>query len=257
MRILMVGDVVGRPGRRGVQRHLPGLRSEHNIHLVIANGENAAGGRGITPDTAAELFGSGVDVITSGNHVWDQKQSLQYLDQDVPIIRPLNYPPGVPGRGSVVHKGVRVINLTGRLFMDPVDSPFQAIDRLLQEDGETSFPTIIDFHAEASSEKQALAWHLDGRVTAVLGTHTHVATADGRLLPKGTAYVGDVGMVGPWNSIIGAKVEPVVTHFLTQLPAHFDTADGPIVFNAVLLEVDPHSGRAINIQRMDANLEGS
>lgn len=255
MRILMVGDVVGRPGRRGVQKHVPELRKQHNIDVVIANGENAAGGRGITPTTAAEIFGGGVDVITSGNHVWDQKVSRQYLDEDVSVIRPLNYPLGVPGRGSLVHKGLRVVNLTGRLFMDAVDSPFQAIDRLLQEDEGAAFATVIDFHAEASSEKQALAWYLDGRVSAVLGTHTHVPTADARILPKGTAYIGDVGMVGPRNSVIGARVEPVVSHFLTQLPAHFDIADGPVVFNAVLLEIDPHSGGAINIQRMDAILE--
>ncbi|MCL4534157.1 MAG: TIGR00282 family metallophosphoesterase [Bacteroidetes bacterium] len=255
MRILMVGDVVGRPGRRGVQRYLPELCQQHRVDFVIANGENAAGGRGITPATAAELFSAGVDVITTGNHVWDQKESRDYLAQDVLVIRPLNYPQGVPGRGSLVHKGVRVVNLTGRVFLDPVDSPFQAIDRLLEENDAQSPIIIVDFHAEASSEKQALAWYLDGRVSAVLGTHTHVPTADGRVLPKGTAYVGDVGMVGPWNSIIGAKPEPVISHFLTQLPAHFDIADGPIVFNAVLIEIDPLSGGAISIERLDAVLE--
>ncbi len=258
MRILMVGDVVGRPGRRGVQRQVPVLRADLSPDLVIANGENAAGGRGITPATAQELLDAGVDVITTGNHVWDQKQSRQYLDTEAPIIRPLNYPPGVPGRGSLIHRGIRIVNISGRLFLDPIDDPFQVMDRLLRETGGTgseTAATVVDFHAEASSEKQAMAWYLDGRVSAVLGTHTHVPTADARILPGGTAYISDVGMVGPYNSVIGAKIDPVIHHFLTQLPAHFDIADGPIVFNAVLIEIDPLSGRAISIRRIDSLLD--
>jgi 2',3'-cyclic-nucleotide 2'-phosphodiesterase len=255
LRVLMVGDVFGKPGRRGVQRLLPSLRQEHRIDLVIANGENLAGGRGMTSATAAEIFSAGVDVITSGNHVWDQKESREYLAQAPRVLRPGNYPPEAPGRGSLVHQGVRVVNLSGRVFLNSLDCPFHTIDRLLQSDEDPTSVTFVDFHAEASSEKQALAWYLDGRVSAVLGTHTHTPTADARILPKGTAYIGDVGMVGAWNSIIGSKIEPVVDHFITQMPMHIEVADGPVVFNSVLVEVDPLSGHAIEIRRIDSILE--
>jgi 2',3'-cyclic-nucleotide 2'-phosphodiesterase len=251
----MVGDVFGKPGRSGLQQTLPALREEHSVDLVIANGENAAGGRGLTPATAAEIFAAGVDVITTGNHIWDQKDARTYLNEAPMVIRPLNYPPEAPGRGFVIHRGVRIVNLSGRIFLNPLDCPFHSIDRLLQSDDSGAIITIIDFHAEASAEKQALAWYLDGRVSAVLGTHTHVPTADGRILPKGTAYIGDVGMVGPWNSIIGSAIKPIVEHFITQLPLRVEVASGPVAFNSVLVDVDPLTGSATDIRRIDSIIE--
>jgi hypothetical protein len=251
----MVGDVFGKPGRRGLQRVLPGIKEAQRIDLVIANGENAAGGRGLTSATAAEIFASGVDVITTGNHIWDQKEARQYLEEATAVIRPLNYPPEVPGRGYLLYRGVRVINLSGRIFLNPLDCPFHCIDWLLDTNEVDSAITIVDFHAEASAEKQAMAWYLDGRVSAVLGTHTHVPTSDARILPKGTAFVSDVGMVGPWNSIIGSKIAPVINHFITQLPLHIEVADGPIVFNSVLVNIDPSTGNATEIRRIDSILE--
>jgi len=255
MRILMVGDVVGRPGRRAVAEVLPRLRAQHQVDLVIANGENAAGGRGLTPATATELFGSGVDVLTSGNHIWKQKEILPLLDTDSPIIRPLNYPEGVPGRGFLTRGPVLIVNLLGRMYLDHVDCPFAAIDDLLSR--ETAPCVVVDMHAETTSEKAALAWHLDGRVTAVLGTHTHVPTADARILPQGTAFVTDVGMVGPRDSVLGVRVDRVVEHFRTRLPARFQVASGPVQFNAVLVEADTDSGRALHIVRVDEFVHGS
>ena len=249
MRILMIGDVVGRPGRHTVAEVLPRLRAQYRVDLTIANGENAAGGRGLTPDTAAELFAAGVDVLTSGNHIWKQKEILSLLDTDAPILRPLNYPRGVPGRGFLVWGSVLVVNLMGRMFMDSLDCPFAAVDELLER--EKTPCVVVDIHAETTSEKAALAWHLDGRVTAVLGTHTHVPTADTRILPRGTAFVTDVGMVGPQDSILGVRIDAVVEHFITRLPARFNVAMGPTQFNAVLVEADPNSGQASRIIRID------
>ena len=254
MRILMIGDVVGRPGRHAVAEALPRLRAQHQVDLVIANGENAAGGRGLTPDTAAELFAAGVDVLTSGNHIWKQQEILPLLDTDAPILRPLNYPRGVPGRGFLVRGAVLVVNLMGRMFMDDLDCPFAAMDDLLAR--EKAPCVVVDVHAETTSEKAALAWYLDGRVTAVLGTHTHVPTADTRLLPRGTAFVTDVGMVGPQDSILGVRVDAVVEHFMTRLPARFHVAAGAVQFNAVLVEADSNSGRASRIVRVDELVNG-
>jgi metallophosphoesterase (TIGR00282 family) len=256
LRILMVGDVVGRPGRRAVGEVLPRLRAQHQVDIVIANGENAAGGRGLTPATAEELFVSGVDVLTSGNHIWKQKEILPLLDTDVPILRPLNYPDGVPGRGFLIWDSVLVVNLMGRMFLEQVDCPFAAIDDLLSKETATH-NIVVDVHAETTSEKAALAWHLDGRVTAVLGTHTHVPTADARILPQGTAFVTDVGMVGPRDSVLGVRVDNVVEHFRTRLPARFQVAKGPVQFNAVLVEVDANSGKALRIVRIDEFVNGS
>ena len=247
----MIGDVMGSPGREAVRRVLPALRQEFDIHLVIANGENAAGGRGLTRATAEELMAAGVDVITSGNHIWDQAEMRRELDGPLPVLRPANYPQGVPGRGFLLHKGVLVFNLAGRHFMQALDCPFRAADRLLQEQGHQSKVRVVDFHAEASSEKGALGWHLDGRVSAVVGTHTHVPTADQRVLPNGTAFVGDAGMTGPYNSVIGARPDRIVAHFLTQLPARFEVADGPAVFNSVLVDIAAASGKAKQITRVD------
>jgi metallophosphoesterase (TIGR00282 family) len=255
----MIGDVVGRPGRRAVAKLTRDVRRQEQIDLVIANAENSAGGRGLTPDTADELLGSGVDVLTSGNHVFHQRDVIPYLEMDVPVLRPLNYPMGVPGRGHVVVRSasgaqVLVINLCGRVNLMDLDSPFQRIDHLLHDFVTVPPVVIVDFHAETTSEKEALGWYLDGRVSAVCGTHTHVPTADTRLLRRGTAYVTDVGMVGPYNSILGDRIEPILGHFLTQMPARFEVSDGPVVFNSVLIDVD-ETGRAQSIRRIDRVLD--
>ncbi len=253
MRVLMIGDVVGRPGRRAVAALLPSLRTELRLDLVIANGENLAAGRGITPATAQELLAAGVDVITSGNHIWDRREVFPQLDPDggLPLIRPHNYPPGAPGSGWIRRNGATIINLMGRVFMAPVaDDPFRAADALLAEIGNDG-PVILDFHAEASSEKLAIGWHLDGRVAAVVGTHTHVPTADTRVLPKGTALVCDVGMVGAKDSIIGDQVGDVLERFLTGMPNRLTVAEGPAVFNSVLIEIDPTTHLARGISRVD------
>ena len=247
----MIGDIVGRPGRQAVQKLLPGLKQQYGMGLVIANAENAAGGFGLTPATAKELLNAGVDVLTSGNHIWAQTEIIPYLDGEMPILRPLNYPPGVPGRGYIVNRQAMVVNLIGRTFMDDLDCPFRAIDQLLAEIKPKPPVIIVDFHAEATSEKVAMGWHLDGRVSAVLGTHTHVGTIDSQLLPQGTAYVTDIGMTGPINSVIGMDTEVVIQRFLTRIPHRFSVGKGKTVFNAVLVRVDDNSGRAISIDRID------
>ena len=246
----MIGDVVGRPGRRKVHQCLPGLCRDYGIDLVIANGENSAGGIGITPDTAKELFDCGVNVITSGNHVWAKKEIIPHLDSEVPILRPLNFAPGVPGRGFLKMEGVLIVNLIGRVFIGEFDCPFRAMDGLLSEIENDSKVIIVDFHAEATSEKVAMGRYLDGRVSAVLGTHTHVATADACILPKGTAYVTDVGMVGPVDSVIGVDTESAIRSFLTGMPHRFFMGEGDAGFDAVLVEVDESTGKAIGIKRI-------
>jgi len=255
LKVLFVGDIVGRLGRRTVLALLPTIRHERDVHLVVANGENAAGGRGLTLTTAEELFDAGVDVITSGNHIWEHREIYPALEGESPIVRPLNYPPGVPGHGLHVRNGVAVINLIGRTFMGlDADCPFRAADAALAG-LQGPRVVIIDIHAEATSEKVAMGWYLDGRVSAVIGTHTHVATADAHVLPKGTAFVCDVGMVGPLNSIIGMEIEPIVKRFLTQLPTRFSPVEkGPAIFNSVLLDIDEASGRALRIERIDREM---
>jgi hypothetical protein len=255
LKVLFVGDVVGRLGRRTVQTLLPAIRRETEADLVVANGENAAGGRGLTPTTAEELFDAGVDIITSGNHIWEHREIYPILEGESPILRPLNYPPGVPGHGVLVRNGVAIINLLGRTFIGvDADCPFRAADQALTSLQGTSV-IIIDIHAEATSEKAAMGWYLDGRVSAVIGTHTHVATADTHVLPRGTAFVSDVGMVGPLNSIIGMEVEPIVERFLTQLPTRFSPVEkGPAIFNSVLIDIDEASGRARSIERVDREM---
>lgn len=249
MRILMVGDVIGRPGRKAIKSLVPGLRSEYGLDLVIVNAENAAGGLGLTQATAEEILESGVDVLTSGNHIWDQKEIIPHLDGELPILRPLNYPSGVPGRGYLVRDDVLVVNLVGRTFMGSFDCPFRAMDRLLAELKAKPPVIVIDFHAEAPAEKVALGWYLDGRVSAVVGTHTHVGTVDARLLPKGTAYITDLGMTGPADSVIGDDIEAVLYRFLSQLPHRLSVGKGNVILNAVLVELD--GGQAISITRID------
>ena len=252
MNVLLIGDVMGKPGRKVVAVLLPELRKELRLDLVVANGENAAAGRGLTERTAQDLFDAGVDVITSGNHIWDQKEVIPLLDQEAPILRPINYPPGAPGRGVLTQKGVTVLNLQGRTFMPGIDCPFRAADAALAElpDGAV---ILVDMHAEATSEKQAMGRYLDGRVAAVAGTHTHVATADAWVLPGGTAYVTDLGMCGPKESIIGNEIDAVLERFLSAMPTRLPVAEKSrtLQFNSVLVEVDETTGRARAIERVD------
>jgi metallophosphoesterase (TIGR00282 family) len=234
-----------------VKEILPSLRKQYSCDFVIANGENAAGGLGLTPNTSEELFDAGVDVITSGNHIWAQKEIIPYLDNELPILRPLNYPPGVPGRGYLIFRNrMVVVNLIGRTFIGNFDCPFRAMDKLFAELESKPMVTIIDFHAEATSEKMALGRYLDGRVSAVLGTHTHVGTIDAQLLPSGTAYVTDIGMTGPVNSIIGDDTQTVLSRFLSMIPHRLTVGKGRVVFNAILVTMDEKTGLATSIERI-------
>jgi hypothetical protein len=252
--ILFVGDVTGKPGRRVLVDRLAALRRIHALDVVIANGENAAGGVGLTGGVAAELFAAGVDVLTGGNHIWQNREAYDLLDGDPRVLRPANYPAGVPGRGAAVITtpgGARlgVLNLQGRVFMSHIEDPFR-VGREQAEMLRASVPVVVvDIHAEATSEKVALGWYLDGRVSAVIGTHTHVQTADERILPGGTAYITDVGMTGPRDGIIGMAREAILERFLTQLPARFEVAPGPVQLNAVIVSVDG-DGRATSIERV-------
>jgi len=261
LRCMVIGDIIGKPGRSAALHVLPELRQEHDLDLVIANGENVAAGLGLTPSLAEELLAGGIDVITSGNHIWDRREIYEYLDAERPVLRPLNYPDDTPGRGWLIHRTpdgteVAVINAMGRVFMNQLDSPFTALDALLDGAAEPLPPLrIVDFHCEITSEKNAMGWHLDGRVTAVVGTHTHVPTADARLLPKGTAFISDVGMTGPRDSIIGMSIESVMPRFLQHLPTRFQVADGPVSFNAVVISADRASGRATDITQVQRLLE--
>lgn len=255
MRLLMIGDVVGRPGRRALKENVRNLQKELDIDFVVANGENAAGGNGITREVAKELLATGIDVITMGNHVWNHKEIFGFLDQEKRIIRPANYPPGVPGVGVNVYETRRqvpiaVINLSGRVFMADLECPFRKADQLISEIQGITRVILVDFHAEATSEKMAMGWYLAGRVSALCGTHTHVQTADERILPGGTAYITDVGMTGPRDSVIGVKRELVLDKFLTQLPRRFEVASGLYQFNAVVIEIDDESGEAREINRI-------
>ncbi len=250
MLVLVIGDIIGRPGRQAVQEFVPVLRQQYGLDMVIANAENAAGGFGLTQAITSELLDIGVDVLTSGNHIWAQKDIIPYLDGGMPVLRPLNYPPGVPGKGYLITGQTMVVNLMGRTFMRDIDCPFQAMDKLLAEREHKPPVIIVDFHAEATSEKMAMGRYLDGRVSAVLGTHTHVGTIDARLLPQGTAYVTDIGMTGPEDSIIGDEVEAVIQRFLTGMPYHLSVGRGKPVLSAIMVEVDEKSGRAVKIERI-------
>lgn len=257
MLVLAIGDIVGQPGRKAVYEFLPQLRQEYRPDMIIANAENAAGGFGLTSAIAQELIEAGVHVLTSGNHIWAQKDIIPELDSGIPVLRPLNYPPGVPGKGYLITEGAMVVNLMGRTFMNDIDCPFRAMDRLLEEVKDRPPVVIVDFHAEATSEKMAMGRYLDGRVSAVLGTHTHVGTIDAQILSGGTAYVTDIGMTGPDDSIIGDDAESVLRRFLTGMPHHLSVGKGRPVFNAILVDVDGSSGRATGIERIIRQLERS
>ncbi len=259
--LLFIGDIVGKPGRRITRQAVPRLIAHHGVDLVIANIENAAGGNGITREIAEALRDDGIDVMTSGNHIWDKKEAIAYIRDEPRLLRPANYPEGVPGRGRYVattRTGVRVgvVNVMGRVFMNALDNPFQVVrDEIAAVRAEGARIVFVDFHAETTSEKQALAWHLDGEVTAVVGTHTHVQTADARILPKGTAYLTDVGMTGPHDSIIGVEPGPAIRRFLNGMPAKFETARANPRLNAVLVAVDPETGHARSIERINLSAD--
>lgn len=255
MKVLFIGDIVGEPGRKIVREQLKRLVEVHRTGLVIANGENAAGGFGITQEIAEDLFFAGIDVLTSGNHVWDKKEIEPYLVKQDRLIRPANYPEGTPGFGSVVvaaEDGARaaVLNLEGRVFMSDVEDPFRAADREIERLKKETPVIIIDFHAEATSEKAALGWYVDGRASAVIGTHTHVQTADERILPGGTAFLTDAGMTGPSDSVIGVRKEDAIARFLTQRPRKFEIPKGPVHLDAAVLDIDERSGKALSIERI-------
>lgn len=253
MRVLMFGDVVGSCGRSALRHQLPRLKRSLQPDVIIANGENAAGGRGITRSILRELYELGIDCVTLGNHSWDQREIFDFIDDETRLIRPANYPEGTPGRGvaeiPVGQEVLAVINLMGRTFMPLSECPFRVVDALLRDLVKTPF-ILVDFHAETTSEKQAMAWHLDGRVSAVIGTHTHVQTADERILPAGTAYLTDVGMVGAYNGVIGMDRDLVLKKFRTQLPVRLESGSGPAQLNAVLIDLDRPSGRARQIRRI-------
>ncbi len=250
MNILAIGDVIGKPGRQVINKHLRILRKQYKIDFIIANGENTAGGFGLTSSTARELLDDGVNMLTSGNHIFAQKEILPFLDTDMPVIRPLNYPAGVPGKGYRIAGKIMVVNLIGRVFMSNYDDPFRTMDKLLNDVKDKPKIIFVDFHAEATSEKVALGRYLDGRVTAVLGTHTHVGTIDTEILKGGTAYVTDIGMTGPSDSIIGDDAEAIIERFLTQMPHHLTVGKGKPVLNAVIVEADDDTGKAKSIIRI-------
>lgn len=253
MRVLLLGDIYGRPGREIVRKMLPQIKREYKLDLVIGNGENSAGGFGITKNVAEELFGIGLDVITSGNHIWDKKDVYSYLDEEARILRPANYPPQVPGNylyyAKVGDVKVAVVSLIGRVFMGDYDCPFRKMDDLLEEIEKKTAFIIVDFHGEATSEKLALGWYLAGKVSVVVGTHTHVPTADQRILPGGTAYTTDLGMCGPLNGILGVERDTIITKFLNQLPTRFSVAKGVAQMCGVVVEIDPN-GKAQEINRI-------
>ncbi len=260
MNILFIGDIVGRPGRDLVQRGLRGLVEHHSIDLTIANAENSAAGFGITRDIGDTILEWGVDVMTSGNHIWDKKEALDYIGTEPRLLRPANYPAGVPGRGSYVAqtgdgRSVGVINVMGRVFMTPIDDPFAVVLREIESIRHRARIIFVDMHAEATSEKVAMGWHLDGKVTAVIGTHTHVQTADDRILPNGTAYMTDAGMTGPHDSIIGMEREPSLARFLSGMPSKFEPATANPRLNGVVIEADDKTGRATKITRISYSAE--
>jgi 2',3'-cyclic-nucleotide 2'-phosphodiesterase len=257
--LLFVADVIGSPGRDVLRGLLPELRRRHDVHLVICNCENSAAGFGVTREVARELFESGCDVLTGGNHLWDKKESLDYVAEEPRLVRPANLPAGTPGEGWRVFKAangtpVGVVNLLGRVFMKEAEDPFRTADAALAALKGQCRIVFVDFHAETTAEKVALGWHLDGRASAVVGTHTHVQTADDRILPKGTAYLTDVGMTGPHDSVIGVEVEAALGRFLNGMPARFETATGNPRLNGVIIEADEQSGLAAEIERISYSL---
>ena len=262
MRVLILGDVMGRPARRVVRDLVPSLIQKEEIDLVVANAENSAGGMGVDIKSAKELLSAGVQVLTSGNHIWKKKEIYPFLDEQESLIRPANFPSGAPGKGWCLwqHNGLRalVINVQGRVFMpNHVDDPFRCVDEILKQQGSQSRVIIVDMHAEATSEKYAMGWYLDGRVSLVFGTHTHVQTADERILPAGTAYITDVGMCGPFDSVIGMEKETVIRGFITQLPRQFEVAQDNVVLQGVIADIDEENGKAKAIRRLRIHWENN
>jgi metallophosphoesterase (TIGR00282 family) len=259
VKLLFIADIVGQPGRRAVKELVPQLRQAHGVSLVVANGENAAGGSGITPNTAEEIFAAGVDIITSGDHLWDQKEVMGLLEGERRFVRPLNYPPGTPGQGSALFQApglppVAVLNLQGRTFMPPLENPFHAALAEVERLRQVTKLIFVDFHAEATSEKIALARMLDGRVSAVIGTHTHVQTADEQVFPGGTAFLCDAGSTGPHESVLGREIEPVIRRFMTNMPQKFEVAKERILLQGAVVEMNEESGQATGIQRVSQGL---
>jgi metallophosphoesterase (TIGR00282 family) len=256
----MVGDIVGQPGRAAARRLIPALRQRHGIDFTIVNCENAAAGFGVTPDIAEELLAAGADCLTSGNHIWKRREIYVYFERSDRLLRPANYPGEAPGRGWSVYScgayRVAVVNLMGRAHMEPLDCPFRAFDAIYEQVEERTPVLIVDFHAETTSEKQAMGWYADGRATAVIGTHTHVQTADETVLPQGTGYLTDVGMTGPVSGILGVAREAVLERFLTQMPVRFEVAPGPAVLMAVVIELDAQTGRALSLMRLQEPGDG-
>jgi hypothetical protein len=255
MKILFIGDIVGEPGRRAVKQLVPQLRAEHALDVVIANGENSAGGSGITEMTAAEIFKAGVDVITTGDHLWDQKEILDLLETEKRLVRPLNYPAGTPGQGSVVHRAdgkppIAVVNVQGRTFMPALENPFVMMQAEIQRLRQITPIIFVDIHAEATSEKIAMGRMLDGQVSAVVGTHTHVQTADEQIFPGGTAFLCDAGFTGPQESVLGREIQPIIERFLTNQPRRFNVAKDRVMLHGAVVEVDDATGRAKSIQRV-------
>jgi 2',3'-cyclic-nucleotide 2'-phosphodiesterase len=261
MRLLFIGDIVGKPGRDLIRQGLQPIVEYHQIDCVVVNAENAAGGFGITREIGEQLLNLGVDVMTSGNHIWDKREALDYIGIEPRLLRPANYPAGTPGNGSFLARtrdgrSVGVVNVMGRVYMTALlDDPFAVVLREIERIRDRARIILVDFHAEATSEKLAMGWHLDGAVTAVVGTHTHVQTADDRILPKGTAYLTDAGMTGPHDSIIGVEVEPALARFLSGLPQKFETATRNPRLNAVVIEADDQTGRATEIERLNYSLD--
>jgi metallophosphoesterase (TIGR00282 family) len=260
MRILLIGDIVGKPGRQAIEGILEKLISDYGIEFTIANGENAAGGMGITPSIAIDILNQGVDVLTSGNHIWAKKEIIPFLDEESRILRPANYPAQVPGRGAGIFplsngRKIGILNLEGRVFMKHLDCPFRVGEKEIEILRQQTNIIIVDFHAEATSEKMAMGWFLNGKVSAVLGTHTHVQTSDERILDEGTAYITDVGMTGPLDSVIGIRKEIALERLLTQIPWKFDVAREEIELQGVVIDVDSKTGKADNIQRIKVALD--
>ena len=254
MNILMVGDVFGEPGRAALQKLLPRLRQEHAIDFAVVNVENAAAGFGVTPSMAKQFLEQGADVMTSGNHIWDKKEIVEYITRENLLLRPANFPSGTPGSGFITVKAgphrVAVLNMMGRVFMTSIDCPFRKADEIVPELRKETPIILVDFHCEATSESQAMGWYLDGRVSAVVGTHRHVQTADERVLPQGTAYITDLGMTGPTEGVIGVNREMIIQRFLSQMPVRFEPATGPAALHGVVIVVDPDTGRASDIRRL-------
>jgi 2',3'-cyclic-nucleotide 2'-phosphodiesterase len=257
MRIMFIGDVVGSPGRKMIQDYVPALKKKYGPTITIINGENAAGGKGITEAIYRNFLECGAQAVTLGNHAWDNRGVFEFIDQAKYLVRPANFPEGAPGSGICYVKcntvEVAIINLQGRTFLPPIDCPFKKADELIAEAKKRTPIIFVDFHAEATSEKQAMGWYLDGKVTAVVGTHTHVQTADNRILPKGTAYITDVGMTGPYDGILGVEREAVLKRFLTSLPVRFEVTNGRTQLSGVLIDVSPQTGKATKIERIMIN----